>query len=82
MILGALALRLPIATLALPVDFAVALGPFSVTPGIGLGVPGVFAAVLADFYAKAAVTTSRFASGRWQDVAEAATVGAGEQGTG
>jgi putative MATE family efflux protein len=77
MVLGAVVLRLPIAALALPSETVVALGPVSVKPGIGLGVPGVFAAILADFYAKAAVTTSRFASGRWQVVADDASVGEG-----
>jgi Na+-driven multidrug efflux pump len=77
MVLGAVLLRLPIAALALPTDTVVTLGALSVSPGIGLGVPGVFAAILADFYAKAAVTTSRFASGQWRIVAAEADVGDG-----
>ncbi|MFB6204924.1 MAG: MATE family efflux transporter [Haloglomus sp.] len=74
-LLGTYVFRLPIAFLALPVGYAVALGPFSVTPGRGLGVVAIYAAILIDFYAKAVVNAARFATGRWKAVARTASVG-------
>ena len=76
-VLGTYLLRLPIAFLALPVGYAVTLGPFSAAPGQGLGTLAIYAAVLVDFYAKAAVNATRFATGRWKAVARSANVGVG-----
>ena len=76
-ILGSYGYRLPVAALALPVDFAVAVPVVgvTVTPGLGLGLPAIFAALVGDFYLKAAVNTGRFWTGKWQDVARRAGVG-------
>jgi putative MATE family efflux protein len=74
---GSYLVRLPIAVLALPSDFVVTLGTFSVAPGMGLGLPAIFAALVADFYVKAAVNAARFWSGKWRAVARASDVGAG-----
>ena len=76
-ILGTYLLRLPLAFLALPVGYAVTLGPLSLAPGRGLGVVAIYAAVLIDFYAKAGVNAARFATGRWKAIARAAAVSAG-----
>lgn len=74
-IAGSYLVRLPIAALALPkaVEFT-ALG-ITISPGLGYGVPAIFAALLADFYVKAAVNTGRFYSGAWRAVARRAAVG-------
>jgi Na+-driven multidrug efflux pump len=61
----------------MPVSFVVSVGGVSLAPGLGLGVPAVFAAILVDFYAKAAVNTIRFASGRWQAIARQSGIGSG-----
>jgi putative MATE family efflux protein len=74
---GAYLFRLPVATLALPAGFAVTLGGLSVTPGLGLGLPAVYLALVGDFYVKAAVNTARFWSGDWRGVARAAGLDAG-----
>lgn len=76
-VLGTYLLRLPVAFLALPAGYAVTLGPFSAAPGQGLGTLAIYAAVLVDFYAKAAVNATRFATGRWKAVARSANVGVG-----
>ncbi|MFB6354759.1 MAG: MATE family efflux transporter [Halobacteriales archaeon] len=76
---GIFLLRLPIAFAALPAGFAVTFASVSVAPGLGLGLAGVFAAILVDFYAKAGVNAARFATGRWKRVArEAATAAPAE----
>ena len=86
------ALRLPIAFLALPVGYALAVGPVSLSlpvlgtvglpglslaPGRGLGIVAIYAAILVDFYTRALVNGARFATGRWKAVARASRVGAG-----
>ncbi|WP_336035724.1 MATE family efflux transporter [Halobacterium yunchengense] len=71
-VLGTYVVRLPLALAALPVGFAV--GPFAlgavtvpaVSPGLGLGLAAVFAAILGDMYARAAVNFLRFRSGAWR----------------
>jgi putative MATE family efflux protein len=78
-VVGTYLVRLPVAFLALPVGYAVTVGPLSigglavgsvsVAPGMGLGLGAVFAAILGGLYVKAAVNTVRFASGRWVAVA-------------
>jgi putative MATE family efflux protein len=62
-------LRLVVAALALPATFVLAVGPLSLSPGLGVGLVAVFAALVVDRYARAAVNTVRFRSGRWQAVA-------------
>jgi putative MATE family efflux protein len=81
-VVGTYLVRLPVAFLALPVGYAVTLGPFriagvpfgpfSAAPGMGFGVAAAFAAILAGLYVKAVVNTARFASGRWVAVARSA----------
>ncbi|MCU4801515.1 MATE family efflux transporter [Halobacteria archaeon HArc-gm2] len=78
-VLGAYVYRLPVAFLALPVGFTVTAPLVGVTlaPGLGWGLPAIYAAIVGDFYLKAAVNTGRFWSGKWRDVARASGVGAG-----
>jgi putative MATE family efflux protein len=76
-LVGTYLLRLPVAFLALPVGYAVTLGPLSLAPGQGLGLVAIYAAILLDFYSKAAVNATRFATGRWKAIARTARVGAG-----
>jgi len=79
-ILGGYCFRLPVAVLALPAGFVVTV-PFvgvSVAPGLGLGLPAIFVALVGDFYLKAAVNTGRFWTGKWRDVARTSTVGTGD----
>ena len=73
---GAYLVRLPIAALALPASFALTVGGTTLFVGPNLGVPAIFAALLADFYVKAAVNTGRYYSGAWRGVARRAGVGA------
>jgi putative MATE family efflux protein len=77
-ILGAYGFRIPVAVLALPTAFVLTVPVVGVTvsPGLGLGLPAIFVALVGDFYVKAAVNTGRFWSGKWRDVAARAGVGA------
>jgi putative MATE family efflux protein len=75
-LLGTYVVRLPVAALALPAGFAVAVGPWSIAPGLGWGLPAVFAAIVGDMYARAAVNVFRFASGKWKAVTRASAAGA------
>jgi len=77
-VLGGYCYRLPVAALALPSSFVVTvpLVGVAVSPGLGLGLPAIFAALVGDFYLKAAVNAGRFWSGGWRDVARRAGVGA------
>ena len=47
-LVGTYVVRLPVVALALPTTFAVSAFGLSVTPGLGLGLPAVFAAILGD----------------------------------
>ncbi len=77
-LLGSYVVRIPIAIVALPTTFAVAIpGIGAIAPGLGLGYPAVFLAILGDFTVKAGVNTFRFQSGRWKSVARRAAVAAG-----
>jgi putative MATE family efflux protein len=76
-LLGTFVVRLPVASLALPTGFAVTVLGTSVPFGMGFGYAAVFAAIVADFYVKAAVNTGRFWSGKWRNVARASGVGTG-----
>ena len=72
-VLGSYLVRIPIAALALPAAFSISVAGVSVAPGMGLGYPAVFLAIVVDFYAKAAVNTGRFWSGKWWGVAQRAS---------
>ncbi|MDS0279043.1 MATE family efflux transporter [Halomicroarcula sp. S1AR25-4] len=76
-ILGGYCFRLPVAALALPSSFVatVPLVGVTVSPGLGLGLPAIFVALVGDFYLKAAVNTGRFWTGKWRDVARRSGVG-------
>jgi putative MATE family efflux protein len=84
--LGTYVVRLPIAFAALPVGFGVtllggtvlgvALPSLTVAPGLGWGLAGIFAAILADMYARAVVNGVRYWSGAWKAVARQSEVGA------
>ena len=77
--LGSYLYRIPVAFLALPVGFAVTvpLVGLSLSPGLGWGLPAIYAAIVGDYYLKAAVNTGRFWTGKWRDVARASGVGVG-----
>ncbi|MGB9964345.1 MATE family efflux transporter [Halobacterium sp. CBA1126] len=71
-IAGTYLVRLPLALVALPAAFTVgpfAVGPLAipaVSPGMGLGLTAIFAAILGDMYVRAAVNFVRFKSGAWR----------------
>lgn len=69
--------RLPVAALALPATTVLTVGGVAFAPGLGVGLPAVFLAILGDYYTRAAVNWYRFASGRWIDVAREAGIGMG-----
>ena len=73
-VVGSFLVRLPIAALALPAGFTVAVLGVTLPVGMGLGFPAIYVAIVADFYTKAAVNTGRFWSGRWRAVARAAGI--------
>jgi putative MATE family efflux protein len=68
--------RLPFAFVALPLGFVIGLGPYalgpltvpalSFSPGLGLGLLAIYAAIIGDMYARAAVNLARFKSGAWR----------------
>jgi Na+-driven multidrug efflux pump len=74
-VVGSYLVRLPVAALALPAAFTVTVAGVSLAPGLGLGYPAIYLALLGDFYAKAVVNAGRFYSGRWKAVARRAAVG-------
>ncbi|MFB6201662.1 MAG: MATE family efflux transporter [Halorhabdus sp.] len=74
-LLATYVLRLPVAALALPVGFAVTIAGVTLPLGLGLGLPAIYLAVVADFYVKAAVNTGRFRTGRWRTVARDSGIG-------
>lgn len=86
-LVGTYLVRLPLAFVALPVGYAVAVGPLTlgpvsvpglaVSPGLGLGLLAVYAAILGDMYVRAGVNLARFASGRWKVVARRSDAGTG-----
>jgi putative MATE family efflux protein len=73
--LGSYVVRLPLAALALPTAVTVSVAGLSLAPGMGLGYPAIFLAIIGDFYTKAVVNAGRFWSGRWKAVARRAGVG-------
>jgi putative MATE family efflux protein len=72
-LLGSYLVRIPIAALALPATVSISVAGFSFAPGLDLGYTAVFLAILVDLYAKAAVNTGRFWSGKWWGVAQRAS---------
>jgi Na+-driven multidrug efflux pump len=72
-LLGSYLVRLPIAALALPAAFSISVAGYSFAPGMDLGYTAIFLALFVDFYAKAAVNTGRFWSGKWWGVAQRAS---------
>jgi putative MATE family efflux protein len=70
-ILGLL-VRLSIAVLALDAATAFTILGVALTPGLGIGLLAIYAAILADFYLQAGVNLVRFWSGTWQAVARRA----------
>ena len=76
-VLASYCYRLPVAALALPTAFVIPIPVIGVSfsPGLGLGLPAIFAALIGDFYLKAAVNVGRFRSGKWRSVARRAGVG-------
>ncbi|MFB6119349.1 MATE family efflux transporter [Halosegnis sp.] len=81
-LLGTYVIRLPVAALALPAGYTLGFDPWSLSVGLGLGLPAVFAAILGGLYVKAAVNTIRFASGGWLAVARASGIGVEPTGPG
>jgi putative MATE family efflux protein len=75
-LLGTYVVRLPIAFAALPVGFGMTVFGVTVAPGLGWGLAGIFAAILADMYARAVVNGVRYWSGAWKAVARRSEVGA------
>ena len=73
-VLGSYVIRLPLAGLALPAAYTITVAGVSLTPGFGFGFVAIFLAILGDFYARAAINTGRFWSGRWIEVARRADV--------
>jgi Na+-driven multidrug efflux pump len=80
-VLASYCYRLPVAALALPTEFVIPIPVIGVSfsPGLGLGLPAIFAALIGDFYLKAAVNVGRFRSGKWRAVARRAGVGGTEK---
>ncbi|MFB6068752.1 MAG: MATE family efflux transporter [Halobacterium sp.] len=82
-LVGTYLVRLPLAFVALPVGYALSAGPYalgpvsvpavSVAPGMGFGLLAIYAAILGDMYARAAVNLARFKSGAWRAYGAPAT---------
>ncbi|WP_232686802.1 MATE family efflux transporter [Halobacterium zhouii] len=82
-IISTYVVRLPLAFVALPVGFAFTFGPLSLgplaipalsfSPGLGFGLVAIYAAILGDMYARAAVNLVRFRSGAWRAYGAPAT---------
>ncbi len=71
---GSYLVRIPVAALALPAGFVVGSAPLVLSPGLGLGLLGVFLAILGDIYARAGINFVRYRSGRWMEIGRAGTV--------
>ena len=74
-LLGTYLVRLPLAAVALPAGYTLSAFGVTVAPGLGLGLLAVFAAILADMYARALVNGVRYWSDAWKDVARNSDVG-------
>lgn len=73
--IAGLAVRLAVVALALPTGTVIGSWTHSVTPGLGLGLIAVYAAIILDFYIQAIVNFARFRSGKWRAVARRSDVG-------
>ena len=73
--LGNYLVRLPIAAIALPTTTVLTVGSLAFSPGLGVGLPAVYVAILGDYYTRAAVNWVRFSSGEWKAVARASGIG-------
>lgn len=72
------AARVAVAFMALPAGLEVLrVAGHSLSPGLGLGLWGVWAAILLDVYGRAAVNGARFRSGEWRRVADRSAVAPG-----
>lgn len=68
--------RLSLGFLALPAGVVVvSLAGWQLAPGVGLGIAGVYAAILLDMFSRMLVSTYRFRSGAWKIVARRSPVG-------
>ncbi len=68
--------RLSLGFMALPAGVVVlSIGGSQLAPGIGLGIAGVYAAILLDMFSRMCVSTYRFWSGAWKAVARRSPVG-------
>jgi putative MATE family efflux protein len=75
-LVGTYLLKLPLSFLALPATVSVGALGVAATPGLGLGIYAVYAAILLDIYLKAVVNAVRFRSGAWRRIARQSEVGA------
>lgn len=73
--IGNYAIRLPVAALALPVGFSVSGFGLAVAPGLGLGLPAVFVAIVGDYAARGLVNWLRFRSGAWKEIGRPSSAG-------
>lgn len=72
---GTYLVRLPIAFLALPIGFGLTVFGVPVAPGIGLGLLGIYSAILGDMYSRAAINGVRYWSDAWKEIAMRSDVG-------
>jgi putative MATE family efflux protein len=87
-VLGTYVVRLPIAALALPAGYTLSIGGWGafgfeapaleLAVGLGLGIPAIYAAIVASYYVKAIVNLLRFRSGAWRRVARRSEAGAAD----
>ncbi len=77
-LVGTYLYKLPVAFLAVPSGIVLfSFGNWSFAPGVGLGLFGVYAAILGDMYFRAGVNTFRFWTGEWKRIAHESEAGAG-----
>lgn len=76
-LVGTYAVRLPIAIGALPAGFGITALGVTVAPGLGWGLIGIYAAILGDMYARAAINGFRYWSDTWKEIAMQSEVGRG-----
>ncbi len=74
-LIGTYVVRLPIALLALPVGFGITALGVTIAPGLGWGLIGIYAAILGDMYARAAINGIRYWSDTWKEIAMSSEVG-------
>jgi putative MATE family efflux protein len=77
-IAGSYLFKLPIAFLAVAPGVALfSVGPWTLAPGLGLGLTAVYVAIVGDMYVRAVVNVFRFWTGEWKRIARESGVGAG-----